>query len=203
MWKLLLGQFIWTTTITDKYSGWTENRASFGKDATSALTAITAGLWNFPCTVKSFNTDSGTEFINHKFQEFLDKKGIEFTRSRPYKKNDNCHVEQKNFTHVRERFGYGRFDKEELIFIMNSIYSSYFNIFQNFFVPQLKAIKVTRVGAKYKRKYDKAGTPYQRLIDSGKLSNYQTQQLTEKYDSLNPIQLKKDLNDMMKRLIDS
>ncbi len=66
-------------------------------------------------------------------------------------------------------------------------------------MPQLKAIEVTRIGAKYKRKYDKARTPYQRLIDSGKLSSYQVQQLTERYESLNPIQLKKELNDMMKR----
>lgn len=138
-------------------------------------------------------------FINDKLQEYLDAREIEFTRSRPYRKNDNCYVEQKNFTHVRELFGYERYDKEELVFMMNQIYANVFNILHNFYIPQLKSIEVTREGSKYKRKYDTPKTPYQRLMNSENLSKYQKQRLKEKFDTLNPIQLKKDLNDLMKR----
>ena len=82
---------------------------------------------------------------------------------------------------------------------MNEIYSEYFNVLHNFFIPQLKSVKVTRVGAKYKRQYDKPRTPYQRLLESNELSSYQKQRLIDKYKSLNPIRLKKELNDQMKR----
>ena len=195
----LSGQFIWSLTVTDEYSGWTENRATYGKSATSVLTAINQILWDYPFDIKSFNTDSGTEFINDKLQDYLDVRKIDFTRSRPYRKNDNCYVEQKNFTHVRELFGYERYDKEEFVFMMNKIYSETFNNLHNFFIPQLKSIEVTREGSKYKRKYDKPKTPYQRLLESGYLSNYKKKKLNELYQSLNPIELKKDLNDIMKR----
>ena len=195
----LSGQFIWTLTVTDEYSGWTENRASLGKDACGILTAICQATWKYPMDIKSFNTDSGTEFINHKLQEYLDSRGILFTRSRPYRKNDNCYVEQKNFTHVREIFGYKRYDKEELVQAMNQIYADYFNVLNNFFVPQLKCVEVTRIGSKYRRKYDKPKTPYQRLLESSQVSNFQKDQLIKKYKSLNPIQLKKDINNLMKR----
>jgi hypothetical protein len=130
----LSGTFIWTLTVTDEYSGWTVNRASYGKDAQSILTAITSSLWNYPIKIETFNTDSGTEFINNKLKNFLESKNIEFTRSRPYRKNDNCYVEQKNFTHVRELFGYDRYDQEELVYMMNEIYKKNFNLLQNFFV---------------------------------------------------------------------
>jgi hypothetical protein len=195
----LSGTFIWSLTVTDEFSGWTVNRASYGKDATSILTAIMSSLWDYPFEVKQFNTDSGTEFINEKLKDYLETRQIPFTRSRPYRKNDNCYVEQKNFTHVREVFGYERYDKEELVYIMNGIYKNYFNLLYNFFIPQLKSIEITRVGAKYVRKYDKPKTPYQRLVNSTELSVYQKEMLREKFESLNPIQLRRDLNDQMKR----
>lgn len=195
----LSGTFIWSLTVTDEYSGWTVNRASYGKHATSVVAAIMSSLWDYPFDIKQFNTDSGTEFINSKLQDYLDTKKIAFTRSRPYRKNDNCYVEQKNFTHVREIFGYERFDKEELVYMMNDIYKNYFNLLSNFFIPQLKTTEVSRVGAKYVRKYDKAKTPYERLMSSNDLSIYQKEQLREKFESLNPIQLRRDLNDQMKR----
>lgn len=195
----LSGTFIWSLTVTDEFSGWTVNRVSYGKHATSVVAAIMSSLWGYPFNIEQFNTDSGTEFINSKLQEYLDSRKIEFTRSRAYRKNDNCYVEQKNFTHVRELFGYERYDQEELVYIMNSIYKNYFNLLQNFFIPQLKSVEITRVGAKYVRKYDKPQTPYQRLMNSSDLSVYQKEVLKEKFESLNPIQLRRDLNDQMKR----
>jgi hypothetical protein len=107
----LSGTFIWSPTVTDEFSGWTVNRTSYGKDAGSVLAAITSSLWDYPIEVQKFNSDRGTEFINGKLKAYPESRKIEFTRSRPYRKNDNCYVEQKNFTHVREVFGYERFDK--------------------------------------------------------------------------------------------
>lgn len=194
----LSGQFIWTLTITDEYSGWTINRGMYTKSASDLVAAVMSALWTPPFKIKSFNSDNGTEFINQKLADYLKSKEIEFTRSRAYKKNDNAFVEQKNFTHVRELFGYRRFDKEELVFIMNEIYKDYFNLLHNFFIPQLKCIEVTRVGAKYKRKYDEPKTPFERLLKSSDLSSYQKQELIKKYQNLNPIKLRKELNDSIK-----
>lgn len=196
----LSGLFIWTLTVTDEFSGWTENRAIYGKTGTTVTAAFASILWKLPFKAKQVNTDNGTEFINDQLQKFLvEEQGLIFTRSRAYKKNDNAHVEQKNFTHVRELFGYERYDREELTIIMNEIYQNYFNILTNFFVPQQKCIKVERVGSKYRRFYDTPKTPYQRLVESKELTLYQKVQLKEKYSGLNPIELRKYLNDQLKR----
>ena len=88
--------------------------------------------------LKAINTDSGSEFLNTPVFNMFQEKKIKFTRSRPYKKNDNCYVEQKNFTHVRELFGYQRFEKKELVELMNEIYVDYWNPLQNFFLPTLE-----------------------------------------------------------------
>ena len=97
-------------------------------------------------------------------------KRVDLTRSRPFKKNDICHVEQKNGTHVRETFGYQRLENEYLLKYMNEIYKDYHNVLYNFFVPQLKLAEKRREGAKYKKKFEKPKTPYQRLMESKYLS---------------------------------
>jgi hypothetical protein len=135
----------------------------------------------------------------HHFSCDENHRKVLFTRSRAYKKNDNCHVEQKNWTHVREIFGYDRFDNEDLVPLMNEIYTQYYNILSNFFVPQLKLIKKTRVGAKYIRKYDSPMTPYQRLMQSQDLSMRQKEALKRKYESLNPFELKRECQKFMSR----
>lgn len=195
----LSGTFIWTLTVTCEHSGWTMNRAIFGKYGDEVTSAMYGILRDTPFKVHSMNTDSGTEFINDKLKSMLESKQIEFTRSRPYRKNDNCYVEQKNFTHVRELFGYERFDQQELVFIMNHIYKNYFNLLHNFFIPQLKCTEIKRVGAKYVRKYDSPKAPYQRLIESNLLTRYEKKKSRDQYNNFNPIKLKKELNDQMKR----
>lgn len=196
----LSGTFIWSLTVTDEYSGWTENRAIYGKSGSTVTAAFASILWCLPYKAQQINTDNGTEFINDQLQKFLvDEQGLKFTRSRAYKKNDNAHVEQKNFTHVRELFGYERYDREELTFVMNEIYKDYFNIMWNFFIPQQKCIKVERVGSRYRRYFDTPKTPFQRLIESSELSVFQKEKLKEKYKSLNPIELRKELNEQLSR----
>ena len=196
----LTGQFIWTLTVTDEASGWTENRAIFGKSALSVISAFESIIRDVPFDIKQVNTDNGTEFINQRLKEYLNNdKKIEMTRSRAFRKNDNAYVEQKNFTHVREVFGYERLDKEEMVYVMNEIYKFHFNMLSNYFIPQLKATEVTRIGAKYKRKYDCPKTPFQRLLESDSLTKYQKQNLLDQYNKLNPIELRKELNNQLKR----
>lgn len=192
------GKFVWSITITDEYSGWTENRAVFGKEKTPILEGIVDILWKFPFKPITFNSDNGTEFINSELHNYIcNNQKIKFTRSRAYRKNDNCHVEQKNFTHVRELFGYDRLDRSEIVDEMNRIYKNYFNILQNFFIPQIKTKELTRVGSTYKRKCDEAKTPYQRLMESKDLSIYKKNELKRKFETLNPIILRRELNALM------
>jgi hypothetical protein len=145
-----------------------------------------------------FRRYNGTEFINSELHNYIcNNQKIKFTRSRAYRKNDNCHVEQKNFTHVRELFGYDRLDRSEIVDEMNRIYKNYFNILQNFFIPQIKTKELTRVGSTYKRKCDEAKTPYQRLMESNDLSIYKKNELKKKFEILNPITLRRELNALM------
>jgi hypothetical protein len=145
------------------------------------------GIWNGqrPLLDSFFYGNHETYGWNNR--TLLDK---EFTRSRPYKKNDNAHVEQKNWTHVRENFGYERYDLLEQAEIMNVIYKLYLNNLYNFFVPQLKLIEKVRVGSKIVKKYDKPKTPYQRLLDSEFLTIGQKEELRRRYELLNPIELR-------------
>ena len=175
--------YLQADTVTDEFSGWTANRALNGKNASNTLEAVVGCLYNLPFDIISFNTDNGTEFLNSQIHSYISiDKNIQFTRSRTYRKNDNAHVEQKNFTHVRELFGYDRLEGEGLVESMNYIYKNYFNLLHNFFILQLKSIEVTRVGSKYKRKYDDTPkTPYQRPLNSDKLSKYQKENLRKTY----------------------
>ena len=185
------GKFSWSLTFTDIYSGWTENRATYGKGSDEVLSAILDIKFKLPFPIISFNTDNGTEFLNRNlYMHFAEDKLIEFTRSRPYKKNDNCHVEQKNWTHVRENLGYERYDLIEQVEIMNVIYKLYLNNLYNFFVPQLKLIEKVRIGSKIVKKYDKPKTPYQRLLESEHLTMGQKEELRRRYQLLNPIELR-------------
>ena len=188
----LIGEFMNSITITDIFSTWTENRALFTKKAPEVRQCLSHIHRSLPFKLIAINTDSGSEFLNKPvFNHFKDDKVI-FTRSRPYKKNDNCYVEQKNYTHVRELFHYYRIEYKELKSIMNDIYINYWNPYQNYFLPSFKLKKKTRIGAKIKKEYDEPMTPYERLIKSSYLSDEQKKALIEKKKKLNPFHLVKD-----------
>lgn len=113
------------------------------------------------------------------------------TRSSPYRKNDNCYVEQKNFTHVREIFFYDRFETDGAAFLMNDIYRNEHSLLQNFFVPQVKLKHKIRIGSRYKRVYTPPQTPYQRLMECPMVSDRMKSALREQFESLNPFYLKR------------
>jgi hypothetical protein len=196
----LFGDFINTLTCTDLATGWTENRALWGKTGGAVVMAIKDIEIDLPFFMKGFSSDNGSEFLNQEMENFLLKRDrrVHWTRRRPYKKNDAAHVEQKNWTHVRELFGYDRFDNIHLKNQMDLIYKKYWNQLQNFFIPVFKLQSKARVGGKVKKVYDTPQTPYQRLITGGYLANDQVTSLKRRMSELNPVELKKELDKKLK-----
>jgi hypothetical protein len=198
----LSGQFAWSLTMTDVCTGWTENRASFSKSAEAVMRQMEDIENSLPFKVMGVATDNGSEFLNQNVYEFLalrDEDPISFVRRRPYKKNDNAHVEQKNFTHVRNLFGYERLADEYLVNLMNDIYKNYWCPLKNFYTPAMKLKKKVRIGARIKKEYDKAKTPYQRLMESGQLTLKQQADLANKKSKLNPFKLRKEMDEKLNR----
>jgi len=198
----LAGDFVWSLTLTDYHSGWTECRATWNKGATGVVAQIKAIEQALPFSLKGFDCDNGSEFLNYHLLRYFQEhpKGIQFTRSRPYKKNDNAHVEQKNWTHVRQLFGYDRFDDKSLINKMNSLYEKEWSQFQNYFCPTMKLKEKTRQNSRYQKKYFTPQTPYQRLLDSNSIDENTKQKLTAQYERLDPFQLKTKIERKLKAI---
>lgn len=186
------GPFINTITMTDLATTWTVNRAVWTKTQDEIKNGLTHLESNLAFALKSFKSDSGSEFINrHMYKHFNEREApVVFFRTRPYHKNDNCHVEQKNFTHVRTLFGYERLDHQELVDRMNEIYDFYWNPLQNFFLPTIKLIDKKREGKKVKRSYDETTTPFERLVKSDQISDEQKATLIQNKAQLNPFHLR-------------
>jgi hypothetical protein len=196
------GQYLHTITLTDIDSTWTENRAIFSKKAHEVRRQFTDFDQAIPFDMLAVNVDNGSEFLNNDMINFM-RRGcgrppITFTRSRAYKKNDNCYVEQKNFTHVRELFGYERMEDPRLVTLMNEIYKTCWNPLQNFFIPTFKLKEKIRIGARIIKKFDVPQTPYDRLMKSSYLTEERKQELRQMKAKLNPFDLKKDLEDKLK-----
>ena len=191
----LAGDFIWSLTMTDIQTAWTENRATWNKGATGVLAQIKDIEVSLPFALKGFDCDNGSEFLNYHllryFTEHTDK--ISFTRSRPYKKNDNAHVEQKNWSHVRQLFGYDRFENERLLPLMNDLYSQEWSLYQNHFCPSMKLLEKQRINSKYRKKYDEPQTPYHRVMTSDQVTEKKKKQLKTVHQSLNPFILKQNI----------
>ena len=198
----LSGTFVNSLTVTDLHTAWTENRALWGKSSAQVILAMRDIESRLPFALRGFKSDSGSEFINHEllayFRENRPDIPVSVTRSRPYKKDDNCYVEQKNFTHVRELFGYSRFEDRELVELMNEIYIEYWGQLQNFFMPTQKLLRKTRIGARIKKEYEPAQTPYQRILASPSITEAQKTQLRDRKAALNPFQLQKKLQFKLK-----
>jgi hypothetical protein len=197
----LAGNFVWSLTFTDIYSGWTENRAVWNKGSHGVVTQIKDIEATLAFSIRGFDCDNGSEFLNHHLLRYFTDRPhspIQFTRSRPYKKNDNAHVEQKNWTHVRQLLGYERFDKPELVAVINDFYKNAFSLYTNYFCPTLKLKEKQRINSQYIKKYYPPQTPYQRLLDSEHLTPQAKLLLTETYKSLNPFKLKKSIESKLK-----
>jgi len=187
------GDFLHSLTVTDPASGWTENRAVWNKGATGILAQFVDMEKMLPFTVKSFHSDNGSEFLNGSLHRHLHERGVPFTRSRAYRKNDNAHVEQKNWTHVRQLFGHDRLEHPELVELMNDIYRREWRLLQNYFLPKAKLVEKQKLGSKYRRRYEKPKTPLQRLVESPALPPPAKAALQAHYTQLNPFHLREEL----------
>jgi hypothetical protein len=188
------GDFVHSLTFTDIFSGWTENRATWNKGAEGVVAQLQDIEENLPFPIQGFHSDNGSEFLNYHLYRYYAKRRapIPMSRGRPRHGNDSAHVEQKNWSHVRLLLGYQRIDQPELIPKINELYRAW-ALFNNFFCSNLKLIDKTKVGSKYRKKYDEPKTPYQRLMHSTHINEAQKTFLTEMYCNLNPFNLKKQI----------
>jgi len=198
----MAGQFVFTVNAVDIATGWTEQRAVWGKGETGVLKAIQSIEEHLPFPLRGFDSDNGGEFINYHLQKYLTKRKrpVEFTRSREYEKNDNAHIEGKNWTHVRQYLGYRRFDLPEYVPLMNDLYTTEWNLLLNFFLPSVKLIEKHREGSKTIKHHDAPLTPLQRVLNSKKISRAIKAQLRNLFDSLNPFALQHEVKQKIKRI---
>ena len=196
----LAGNFVWSLTMTDICTGWTECRATWNKGADCVMTQVKAIQKALPFRVRGFDCDNGSEFLNwHLLRYFQShKQPIQFTRSRPYHSNDNAHVEQKNWSCVRQLFGYERFGDPRLVNLMNDLYANEFSLFTNFFCPTLKLVSKAREGSKWIRKHSQPMTPAQRIIDHPDIPITTKRKLQRQLETLNPFQLQRQIRRKLK-----
>jgi len=155
-----------------------------------------------PFSLLGFDSDNGSEFLNyHLLRHFTDRKQpVNFTRSRAYHKNDNAHIEQKNWTHVRQWLGYQRLDNHKVVPLMNNLYRNEWRLFHNFFLPSVKLIEKERIGSKTIKKHDDPKTPYQRIMESIYINESVKLALTKQLENLNPFELNTAIQLKLKKI---
>lgn len=198
----LLGDFVWSLTATDIFSGWTENGAMWNKGAEGVFKQIRLIEARLPFPILGWDNDNGGEFMNHHLKRYFEKREnpVQFTRSRPYHSGDNAHVEQKNWTHVRQLFGYHRFNDMRLVDLMNDLYHNELSLIHNYFYPSVKLEDKIRVQSKIKKKHKKPETPYQRLMNCDHISALQKEKLKQTFNSLNPFKLRMSIEQKLKTI---
>ncbi|MDD2517586.1 MAG: transposase family protein [Mesotoga sp.] len=193
------GEFAFTLDVTDVASGWTELMAVRNRARIWTMEALKAIRSRLPFPLCGIDSDNDSTFINHHLQKYCEDERITFTRSRAGNKNDNCYVEQKNWSVARRVAGYARYDTEGEVKALNELYDVY-RLYVNFFLPSAKLISKTRTGAKVKKSYDTPKTPCQRLLDSDHVAEEVKSNLRGQFDSLNPADLKKEIDRLKSRL---
>jgi hypothetical protein len=198
----LEGMFVYTVNCVDIATGWTEQRAIWGKGERGAMQAVENIENSLPFPILGFDCDNGSEFLNwHLFRHFVERnKPVHFTRARPYNKNDNAHIEEKNWTHVRQYLGYQRFDKIELVELMNDLYTTEWRLYFNFFIPSVKLVDKYRKGSQIIKKFDSPKTPLQRLIESKHIDPQIKFRLQKHFESMNPFALQSTMSDKIKNI---
>jgi hypothetical protein len=182
------GSYLHTLVMTDVVTGWTECLALLFRDQQMVVQAVRQAQGQLPVPLLALDTDNGSEFLNNTLLDYCEDQGLTFTRSRPYKKNDQCFVEQKNGAIIRHFIGYERFEGVEPCRILTELYRS-LRLYINFFQPSLKLIAKKRVGSRVIKKYDLAQTPYQRILAADTISSQIKAQLKTQFASLDPVQL--------------
>jgi hypothetical protein len=196
------GSYMHSITYTDIYSGWVEQAAVWNKGATGVLSRTRQIEAELPFVLLGFDSDNGGEFINHHLWRYFRGRPtpIDFTRSREYRKNDNAHVEEKNWTKVRQLLGYQRYDRPELVELVNTLYRHQWRLLQNFFVPAMKLQEKRRCGAKVYKRHALAQTPAQRLLAWKDLPADKRQWLEHLQTTLDPVTLTEAVQAQLKKI---
>jgi hypothetical protein len=194
------GDFCQSLDVTDVQSAWTETMAVKNKAQIWVFEALQQIRTQLPFDSLGIDSDNGSEFINDQFIRYCEQEKITFTRGRPSRKNDNCYVEQKNYTVVRRAVGYARYDTQQELEVLNELYS-HLRLYTNFFQPVMKLESKQRVGSKVTKRYDKPLTPYGRLLQSPHISKESKQRLRRRYATLNPADLKRKIEACQDKLL--
>jgi hypothetical protein len=193
------GQYLNSLNMTDIATGWTECLAVLNKSQRQVSKAVAAARQRFPFPLLGIDSDNGAEFINANLLRYCVQEGITFTRCREYHKNDQAHVEQKNWSVVRQFVGYDRYVGTAAQRKLEALYQV-LRLYVNFFQPVQKLISKERVGARVRKRYDTAKTPYQRVLESEHVSAHSKQRLREQYASLNPAALLRQIEALQQEL---
>jgi hypothetical protein len=183
------GDFCYSLNLTDIHTGWTETRAVLGRSQEGVRQALEEIRQALPFPLRGIDSDNGSEFINEHLFRYCRSRAIQFTRGRPYKKDDNAHIEQKNWTHVRRILGYLRYDSEAAREAINDLYRNELRLFQNLFLPSVKLERKERVGSRLRRHYETPQTPWQRVAASPVADPQRGAELRRRRERLDPFRL--------------
>jgi hypothetical protein len=193
------GEFAHSFNLTDIHSTWTETRAVLGKGETAIVAALEDMRRRLPFELCGIDSDNGSEFLNYHLVRYCRQRKIQFTRGRPYKKDDNAHIEQKNWTHVRKLIGWDRFDTPEAVDVLNDLYRHELRLMMNLFQPSVKLVRKVRVGSRIKRVYDAPQTPLDRLQAGSHIDRPIIQALVRLRDTTDPFALARTIEHKLDR----
>lgn len=197
-----IGVYIHSYDFVDIATSWSEQVATIGIGQRDTVIAFDNVRKRFAFPVLGIDSDNGAEFINGHLYHYCQQEGITFTRSRPYRKNDNAHIEQKNNTAIRKMVGYARYDTRQQLDILNKLYSGPLRLYLNYCQPTRKRrFKLMDTGTgKVKKVYFEAKTPYQRVLESEHVDYGTKLLLQSQYNKLNPVKLLAEIHSLLERL---
>jgi hypothetical protein len=193
------GEYAYSLDCTELFSGWSEPRALSNRAHRGVCSAVEDVHQLAPVPMKSLHTDTGGEFINLRLLDWCQRQHLEFCRGRPCRRNDTCHVEQKNFNLIRQAVGYARFDSPQEVSLLGQLYAQ-LRLLVNHFYPSMKLVEKRRSGSHVYKRYDTPQTPYRRLLDCAQLEEGIKERLREEHRHLRPLQLKRRIVELQEQL---
>lgn len=194
------GEFVHSLNLTDIHTTWVETAAVLGKSQAAVQAALEELRQALPFRLRGIDSDNGSEFINQHLWDYCQAQEIQFTRGRPYKKDDNAHIEQKNWTHVRKLLGYVRYDSPTARAAIHALYRHELRLFQNLFLPSVKLVGKERVGARVRRRYDAPRTPLERVLACAAIDARMAGDLRRQRDRLDPFVLARAIDQQLERI---
>lgn len=196
------GEFAHSFNLTDIHTTWTETRAVLGKGQTGIVAGLEDMRQSLPFALRGIDSDNGSEFLNAHLVRYCQAQSVQFTRGRPYKKNDNAHIEQKNWTHVRKLIGWDRYDSTTAVQLLNDLYRHELRLMMNLFQPSVKLVRKERIGSRLKRVYDAPRTPLERLQAYPDADREMVAALIQLRDTTDPFLLSKAIDTKLARIGD-